>query len=367
MTVFISIVVVLVIATFFYMRQAKFGKAPSGEHLEQISSSPNFKDGIFLNLSFTPDLSEGYSYWSILYNQFFVKHPRTAPEDTLPSEKTDLFALGEDENVLIWFGHSSYYIQLDGKKILVDPVFSGNASPIPGTVKAFPGTDVYTPDDIPEVDYLVISHDHYDHLDYKTITALEGKVKQVICGLGVGSHFRYWGYADEKISEKDWNQAFEVDSGFTIHTLPARHFSGRGFSSKNTLWASYLIESPSMKIYVGGDSGYDSFFAEIGDKFGPIDLAILDNGQYNDAWKEIHLHPDQVLQAARDLKAKQLFPVHSSKFVLAVHPWDEPLNEVTRLNQESETSISLFTPLIGAKNNLDSSDTSFGFWWEGIE
>ena len=367
MTVFISVVVVLVIATFFYMRQAKFGKAPSGEHLEQISASSNFKAGIFQNLEFTPDLSEGYSVTGILYNQFFVKHPRTAPKDTIPSQKTDLFALDKDENVLIWFGHSSYYIQLDGVKILVDPVFSGSASPVPGTVKAFPGTDVYTPDDIPEVDYLIISHDHYDHLDYKTITALEGKIKNVICGLGVGSHFQYWGYAEEKISEKDWNQTIKVNEEFSIHTLPARHFSGRGFSSKNTLWASYLIESPSMKIYVGGDSGYGEFFKDIGEKYGPIDLVILDNGQYNNAWREIHLHPEEVLQAARDLKAKQLFPVHSSKFVLAVHPWDEPLNEVARLNSESENPIPLFTPLIGAKNNLDNPSVSFTSWWVGIE
>lgn len=349
------------------MQQAKFGKAPSGEYLEQISVSSNFEDGIFLNLQFTPDLSEGYSYMDILYDQFFVDHPRTAPKDTIPSEKTDLFSLDKDENVLIWFGHSSYYIQLDGKKILVDPVFSGNASPIPGTVPSFPGTDRYTPDDMPEVDYLLISHDHYDHLDYETITALEGKVKQVICGLGVGSHFRHWGYADEKISEMDWNQVFEADSGFSIHTLPARHFSGRGFSAKNTLWASYLIESPSMKIYVGGDSGYGTFLTDIGNEFGPIDLAILDNGQYNDAWREIHLHPKEVLQAARDLKAKRLFPVHSSKFVLGMHPWDEPLNEVARLNRESENPISLFTPLIGEEVDLDNMDFPFSSWWEGID
>ena len=364
---FTSIVVLFILATIIYMRQAKFGKAPSGEYLEQISVSPNFEDGIFLNLQFTPDLSEGHSYMSILYDQFFVEHPRTAPKDTIPSEKTDLFSLDEDENVLIWFGHSSYYIQLDGKKILVDPVFSGNASPIPGTVPSFPGTDRYTPDDIPEVDYLIISHDHYDHLDYETITALEGKVKQVICGLGVGSHFRHWGYADKKISEMDWNQVFEADSGFSIHTLPARHFSGRGFSAKNTLWASYLIESLSMKIYVGGDSGYGTFLTDIGNEFGPIDLVILDNGQYNDAWREIHLHPEEVLQAARDLKAKRLFPVHSSKFVLGMHPWDEPLNEVARLNRESESPISLFTPLIGDKVDLDNNEFPFSSWWEGIE
>ncbi|MEQ9310164.1 MAG: MBL fold metallo-hydrolase [Balneolaceae bacterium] len=367
MSIFISILVLLTIATFFYMKLAKFGKSPSGEHLETISTSINYDNGMFKNLSITPDLSEGHSYLSIIKDQFFTKHPRTAPKDSIPSQKTNLFELDESENVLVWFGHSSYFIQLDGIKILVDPVFSGNASPIPGTVKAFKGTDRYTVEDIPEVDYLIISHDHYDHLDYKTIKELEAKVKTVVCGLGVGSHFESWGYSPDTIKEQDWNQTFEVDSGFAIHTLPARHFSGRGFTRKNTLWASYLIESPSMKIYVGGDSGYDTFFSEIGERFGSIDLVILDNGQYNDAWKEIHMHPDQVLQAAHDLKAKRLFPVHSSKYVLAMHPWDEPLNRVKQLNKASSNPISLFTPIIGTKVTLSDSAEVFSSWWEEIE
>lgn len=367
MTVFISITVLLVLATFLYMKQAKFGKAPNGEHLDHISQSANYNDGMFKNLSVTPDLSDGHTYWSIIKDQFFTSHPRTKPGEPIPSSKTDLFALPEDENVLVWFGHSSYFIQLDGIKILVDPVFSGNASPIPGTVKSFPGTDQYTPEDIPEVDYLIISHDHYDHLDYQTIKALETKVNNVICGLGVGSHLKHWGYPEDKITEKDWYETVGVNSNFTIHALPARHFSGRGFARKNTLWASYLIESPSMKIYIGGDSGYDTFFKEIGNQFGEIDLAILDNGQYNDAWKEIHMHPDQVLQAAHDLNAKQLFPVHSSKYVLAMHPWDEPLNRVKQLNEHSENPISLFTPVIGTKIDLNDSTATFTSWWEGVE
>jgi L-ascorbate metabolism protein UlaG (beta-lactamase superfamily) len=366
MTTFFVLAVVLVVATFFYMRQAKFGQAPVGQHLENISKSDNFSDDMFQNLQLTPDLSEGHSYISILYKQLFVNHPQTAPKDPIPSTKTDLFNLDEDENVLIWFGHSSYFIQLDGKKILVDPVFSGNASPIPGTVKAFKGTDQYTVNDIPEVDYLLISHDHYDHLDYKTITGLKDKVKNVVCGLGVGSHFKKWGFSDKQITEQDWFNELEVDTNFSIHTMPTRHFSGRGFTRKNTLWASYVLESESQTIYVGGDSGYGDFFAEIGKRFDYIDLAILDNGQYNDAWKEIHMHPDQVLQAAHDLKSKRLFPVHSSKFVLAMHPWDEPLKRVTQLNQESENPLLLFTPIIGEKNDLNDTTRVFEKWWEKV-
>ena len=362
---FISLAILLVLATFLFMRQAQFGQAPAGEHLEKITESPNYESGQFNNLNFTPDLSDGHSMTGIIYDQFFKSHPRTEPSEPLPSQKTNLLTLPENENVLIWFGHSSYFIQLDGKKILVDPVFSGNASPIPGTVKAFPGTDIYSAEDLPEIDYLFISHDHYDHLDYKTITSLKDKVKQVICGLGVGSHFERWGYSDDQITEQDWYDELKPDSGFVIRTLPARHFSGRSFTRKNTLWASYLFESPSQKIYFGGDSGYDPFFAEIGEKYGPIDLAILDNGQYNVAWRELHLFPEEVVQAAKDLKAKRLFPVHSSKFVLAMHPWDEPLNEVNRLNDPNP--IPLVTPMIGEKVNLDDSTQTFTKWWENIE
>lgn len=365
MITFLSLAAVLTVATFLYMKQSKFGKAPSGEHLQKISTSPNYGDGKFKNLSVTPDLSEGHSYTSILIDQFFRNHPRTAPKDSITSTKEDLRSLDPDENVFVWFGHSSYFMQLDGKTILVDPVFSGNASPIPGTVKAFKGTDRYTVEDLPEIDYLLISHDHYDHLDHETILGLKGKVKHIFCGLGVGAHFQEWGYSLDDITEQDWNDSTEPNSGFIIHTLPARHFSGRGFARKNTLWASYVVQTPNFKIYVGGDSGYDTFFAEIGDRFESIDLAILDNGQYNDAWKEIHMHPDQVLQAARDLNAKRLFPVHSSKFVLAMHPWDEPLKRVTALNQKDP--VPLFTPIIGEKVNMDDSTRSFDAWWEGLD
>ena len=364
MLTFLSLVAILVVATFFYMKQSKFGKAPSGEHLLEISASDNFQDGSFKNLSHTPDISEGHSYASIIIDQFFKSHPRTKPSEPLPSTKTDLKNLDPDENILVWFGHSSYFMQLDGKKILVDPVFSGSASPVPGTVKAFAGTDQYSVDDLPKIDYLFISHDHYDHLDFETITALKDKVQHIFCGIGVGSHFEQWGYNFNDITEQDWYDSSEPDSGFVIHTFPARHFSGRGFARNNTLWVSYVIQTPSFKIYVGGDSGYDTFFAEIGEQFGSIDLAILDNGQYNDAWKEIHLHPDQVLQAARDLNARSLFPVHSSKFVLAMHPWDEPLNRIRELNKENP--IPLFTPLIGEKADLNDTTRSFAAWWDGV-
>ncbi len=258
-------------------------------------------------------------------------------------------------------------MQIDGKRILVDPVFSGNASPVPGTVKSFKGTDRYAVEDLPDIDYLFISHDHYDHVDYETLMKLKPKIKKVICGLGVGAHFEHWGYDTNKIIEKDWNETVDFGNGFIVHTTPARHFSGRGFTRNNTLWMSYVLQTATMKIYIGGDSGYDTHFADIGNKYGPIDLAIIENGQYNVAWRYIHTLPDEVLKAAKDLKAKRLFPVHSSKFALGNHAWDEPLTKVSELNNHSENPISLVTPMIGEFVFLKDIKQQFKQWWVGVK
>jgi len=364
MIILLSLVLLLAISTYFYMRSPKFGKAPSGKRLERMLQSPNYKDGKFQNLHHTPSLTEGYSMLGVMFDMLFKDHPRRKPVDSLPSVKTDLLNLPASENVLVWFGHSSYFMQINGKRFLVDPVFSGNASPIPGTTKSFKGADIYSVNDLPNIDYLVISHDHYDHLDYETIMALKSKVKTVICGLGVGEHFEYWGYAPTQLIERDWNEEINLGDDFKLHTVPGRHFSGRGFTRNNTLWTSYILETPKAKIYIGGDSGYDTHFKQIGEKFGPMDLAILENGQYNVAWQAIHTLPHETLQAAKDLKAKRLFPVHSSKFTLAMHQWDEPLNDISRL---AEGNLPLVTPMIGEKVELDNDTQVFKQWWKGVK
>lgn len=355
----------LFLVTILYMQKDIFGKSPSGARLEKIKQSPNFKNGKFQNLSKTPTLAEGHNYFEVIYNNYIKSKPRHYPIDRIPSVKTNLLNLPIDSNVLVWFGHSSYFMQLDGKRILVDPVFCGNASPLPGTVKSFKGTDVYTVNDIPTVDYLFISHDHYDHLDFKTLMALKSKIKKVICGLGVGAHFEHWGYDPLNIIERDWYEKAELDSGFIAFVEPARHFSGRGISTNNTLWASYLLQTPSMKIYIGGDSGYDTHYLNIGNKYGSIDLAILDNGQYDEAWKYIHNLPEDVLKAARDLNAKRIFPVHSSKFALAAHSWDEPLVKITELNKSY--NFPLVTPKIGEIVFLQDTTQQFKQWWIGVD
>jgi L-ascorbate metabolism protein UlaG (beta-lactamase superfamily) len=247
---------------------------------------------------------------------------------------------------------------------LVDPVFCGHASPFSFSIKAFTGADIYRPDDIPDIDYLFITHDHWDHLDYDTVKKLRPRVKQVICGLGTGAHLEYWGFDKKSIIEKDWNETFQLGDGFTVNTVPGRHFSGRMFRRNQSVWTSFVLQTPTMKLFLGGDSGYDSHFAAAGEKFGPFDLVILENGQYNKYWKYIHMMPEEVLKAAIDLKAKRLLSVHHAKFALANHSWDEPLSAITALNKKER--VPLITPMIGEKVNLKDSTQVFKEWWKEI-
>ncbi|HET6226328.1 MAG TPA: MBL fold metallo-hydrolase [Bacteroidia bacterium] len=359
----IVIILSLIAVVYLYTLLPKFGRKPSGKRLEVIQKSPNYKKGKFQNISHTPSLTEGASYAGVISQFFFKRNPTRVPKKEIPSIKTDLLHLPKEEDVLIWFGHSSYFIQLNGKRLLVDPVFSGDASPLPGMNKSFIGSDIYTVTDFPEIDYLLITHDHYDHLDYKTIRDLRPKIKNVICGLGVGAHLERWGYSHTAIIEKDWDETLELERNFVMHTTSARHFSGRAFARNNTLWLSFVIQTPTLKLFIGGDSGYDTHFTTIGNKYGPFDLAILENGQYDLNWKYIHALPDEVLRAAMELKAKKVLPVHSGKFALANHAWDEPLKKITALNKNIK--IPLITPMIGEIVYLKNDQQQFKQWWEG--
>ena len=365
MYILLSIIVLFVVAVYVFMQQAQFGKKPSGERLLRMQSSPHYRDGAFQNMSITPSLTEGASYYSVLKEFLFTKKERMKPTEALPSVKTDLLHLNPSEDVLVWFGHSSYFMQVGGKKILVDPVFSGSASPLPNGTKAFKGADIYTTDDMPEIDHLFISHDHWDHLDYTTIKKLLPKVKNVICGLGVGAHLEHWGYDSKIIIEMDWHEEVILNDGFRVKAYTGRHFSGRGFKRNGTLWCAYLLQTPSMKIFIGGDSGYDSHFAEIGKQHGPIDIAILENGQYDKAWRYIHMLPEEILQAAKELNAQKIFPVHSSKFSLSNHAWDEPLKKITENNKKEQ--LAVITPMIGEAVRLKDSTQQFAKWWEGVQ
>jgi L-ascorbate metabolism protein UlaG (beta-lactamase superfamily) len=363
MYVLFVIVLVILIGIFAFLEHPKFGKLPKNERLARIQKSPNYKNGSFQNLNFTPQLTGEGGFLKIMKDMFNAKNRR--PVGAIPFVKTDLINLDRNKDVLVWFGHSSYFMQIDGKRFLVDPVFCGNASPFSFMIKAFKGSDIYTSADIPEIDYLFITHDHWDHLDYETITKLKPKIKKVITGLGTGAHLERWGYNPNIIIENDWFEQINLEDGFTVNTTPARHFSGRSTKPNQSLWASFVLKTPSMQIFIGGDGGYDEHFAEIGEKFGGFDLAILENGQYNTSWKYIHMMPNEVLQAAKDLNAKRLFPVHNSKFALANHSWDTPLKAITEFNKTVNQPI--ITPMIGELVDLKDSTHVFSEWWVGLK
>jgi L-ascorbate metabolism protein UlaG (beta-lactamase superfamily) len=346
-----------------FLQLPTFGSNPSGNRKARVRQSPNFKNGSFQNISKTPPITEDTSYIKVIRQFFFEKSERNKPSVIIPAKKTDLLSLDPTQDVLVWFGHSSYFMQISGVKILVDPVLSGYASPLSFTTRSFKGTDVYTTDEIPSVDYLFITHDHYDHLDHDTLVRLQTRVSKVITGLGVGAHLERWGYHKEKIIEADWNEKILLNNQWMIYTVPARHFSGRAFKRNGTLWLSFVLITPHLKIFIGGDSGYDTHFKKIGDEFGPFDLVILENGQYDKNWKYIHMMPEQVVNAAIDLRAKKLFPVHWSKFSLSVHAWDDP---IIRLQKESEIKkMPLVHPMIGEALDLHHPAPSTP-WWSGL-
>ena len=357
------IIAVVIIAIYLFMQQPMFGRKPIGERLQKIQQAANYNSNAFQNKSVTPTFTNGGTFWSVSKMFFFTKRERNKPSGILPSVKTNLKQLKKDENILVWMGHSSYFMQIDGKTFLVDPVLSGHASPFSFTTNSFAGSDIYTPDDFPEIDFLFISHDHWDHLDYKTVTRLKPKIKTIITGLGTAQHLERWGFDKKIIIEKNWNEHADLGEGFNVTVLPARHFSGRTFTRNKAVWVSFALQTPTQKIYIGGDSGYDDHFKEIGNAHGPFNLAILECGQYNQYWSNIHMMPEETVQAAQDLKTEKLLPVHWGKFALSLHSWDEPINRVTKA--AAEKNFPLLTPMIGEKVTL-SAINSFSRWWHQV-
>ncbi len=267
-----------------------------------------------------------------------------------------------DTTRLIWFGHSTFLLEMDGKKILIDPMLSQKPSPI-----SFLGATRYSKDlpilaeKPPFIDAVILSHDHYDHLDYESIQKLKEKVGQFFTPLGLGNHLIEWGVEKEKINELNWWDSIEFETIKLICT-PARHFSGRGiFDRATTLWCSWVIEGKIDNLFFSGDSGYDTHFKQIGENFGPFDIALMECGQYNENWKLLHIMPEEAAQAAIDLKSKLILPMHWGGFTLAFHDWTDPIERV--LNKAKELNILVTTPKIGEPVILGNSSFPKEKWW----
>ncbi|MGB7786204.1 MAG: MBL fold metallo-hydrolase [Salinimicrobium sp.] len=344
------------------MNYRSFGKRPSGERLEELKKSPNYRDGSFQNIEPTSVNPDNVSMFRIL-KKMMSRPSSVRPSQEVPHEQTNLMELDSSSPVVVWFGHSSYFIVVNGFRVLVDPVFSGNASPSRFFGKAFEGADTYKAEDFPEIDLLVLTHDHYDHLDWPSIKKLDEKVKQVVTSLGVSSHLEYWGMASEKITELDWWYGTKVSEKVKITATPARHFSGRGLKRAQTLWSSFVLEIMGYKIFIGADSGYDGSFKKINERFGSFDLAFLECGQYGKYWPQIHMFPEQTIMAANDLDAEIAFPVHWGKFVLSTHPWNE---SIKRFHEAATREKRKFvSPKIGQPFYLER-EFEQEIWWDFI-
>ncbi|MEO6523254.1 MAG: MBL fold metallo-hydrolase [Mucilaginibacter sp.] len=334
------------------------GKDPNGEELVRLEALPNYKNGGFENLAERSDST-------VKPNRFLFmlhSHPETIrPSYNLPWVKTDLKTLTAPAPTIVWFGHSSLLIKTGQGNILIDPIFSNHAGPVPGVVTAFSGTTHYHAMDMPPIDVLIISHDHYDHLDYRTLKKLKNQIKMAVVPMGVGSDLVYWGFDPKKIIELNWNQSVTLPGGLRVTATPAQHRSNRGYTEENkTLWASYVIQTERYRLFYSGDSGYGPHFKQIGEQYGPFDLALLECGQYSPNWPWTHLWLGQAAQAAVDLQARLLQPIHWAKFEEADHPWNEPIKKL--LPAAEKLGIQVNVPRIGEPYTLGDPPKK-DVWW----
>lgn len=326
----------------------RIGAAPSESEKAFLNKLPNYRDGKFLNLEpveiNTKKLAKKAGFFRFIFAS--PNAPRR-PYPRLDLIKSSFPAKPEEFNVC-WLGHSTLIFELGGARFMVDPVF-GNASPLPGIVRRFVPSPLPR-NEIPELDFVVISHDHYDHLEYETIRAFRNKKFPIITTAGVGARLRGWGIPANRIIEMNWNNYTTV-AGVKIMAHPARHFSGRSFDDRfSTLWASFSFERNGRKIFFGGDSGYGKHFAEIGRKYGPFDLVCLEIDAWNERWPNNHSFPEEVIKEFRELNGRLLLPIHWGVFDLAMHPYYESINKVCELAKKK--GVPLLLPAMGERKRL---------------
>ncbi len=328
-----------------------FGKTP---HPKRLAHSPHFKNGAFVNRIKTK--AGGVGDLPKIVRAYMGRHAESAPDAHYRFIEQGRVAEGELS--FNWLGHATVLMHLDGKYILTDPVLSGRASPFSwlGPRRFFKSPIAH--EAMPELDVILLSHDHYDHLDYRSIHALKDKCRHFVVPLGVADHLVYWGIAKEQISELDWNESTEV-FGMEFKAMPARHFSGRTFKQNPTLWASYVLKGQKEKVYFGGDSGTCSDFEAIGEENGPFDLNILPIGAYNETWHDIHMNPEEAVDAWQQLGKGRFMPIHWGTFDLALHSWYEPADKLVALAKAED--IPLIMPQPGKWHQL--STTTDPMWW----
>jgi L-ascorbate metabolism protein UlaG (beta-lactamase superfamily) len=331
--------------------------------MKRIEDSPNYKEGKFRNYHDWEQPSFG-EYLSTGWEFLFGGDQRT-PESILPRKSVDLKHFSNstpDQLNVTWLGHSSLMINIDGYKILTDPVFEKSVS--------FFGPSRYNGDvpvdttQLPKVDIVIISHNHYDHLNKTTIELLAKHTGLFIVPLAVGAELEDAGVQREKIVELDWWEEYNADQDLLIVATPAQHFSGRGLTDRDeTLWASWVIKATHHKIYFSGDSGYFDGFKKIGEKYGPFDMTFLETGAYNEKWHHIHMFPEETVQAHLDLGGNILHPIHWATFNLSLHTWYDPMDRLTKTAEEM--NVTTATPIVG-ETTIYGEYIPTKKWWESV-
>lgn len=355
----------LVIVGFVFVNTSpQFGGKLTTEQKEKFSKSKNYVDGKFVN---SGNVSTNMSAKNMIkaIGGMFKTIPNAKPNNPIDVTSVDATSLANynSKTRIIWFGHSTFLLQINGKNILIDPMFSDVPAPHPllGS-KRFNEDKPITIEQLPHIDAVLISHDHYDHLDYESIKKLKEKVSTFYVPLGLGNHLIEWNVAKERIIELDWwEKASFQDLTFT--SAPAQHFSGRGLTDRDaTLWCSWVVQSDNENIFFSGDSGYGPHFKTIAEKFGGFDFAMIECGQYNELWSEIHMFPEQTAQAGIDLNAKVIMPIHWGAFKLAQHSWTDPIERVSK--KAIELNIKMVAPKIGEALLISETNEITKNWWK---
>lgn len=342
---------------------ASFGGVPTGARLDRMKASAHWRDGQFVNAEPTSVMQEGSSATVL---QWLSSDVMRVPSCPLPMSGNTAAALATAPTTglrVTWLGHSTTLIEVDGVTVLTDPMFSERASP-----STLAGPRRFHPpplplEALPRIDAVVVSHDHYDHLDMRSIQALAAKGVPIHVGLGVGAHLEAWGVPAAQIHELEWWQERSI-GGVRLVSTPARHFSGRrGFGNDRALWTSWTVVGPSHRVYFSGDTGLTTQFKDIATRLGPLDVALLEIGQWHPAWGAIHLGPRGALEAHAMLGARHLIPIHWATFELGLHAWNEPPE--TLVNEAEKANVSVVTPQLGQPVEPLAGDTG-SRWWRAL-
>ncbi len=327
---------------------------------QKIEASPQFKNGKFKANGGKPEMS--LSTIATTTWEYFFSGNEKIPRTRLPVQQVDLIPFnnpGSNQLNVTWLGHSSLMINIDGYRILMDPVFEKRISLLGPT--RFNGEVPLDIGDLPGIDLVLISHDHYDHLNRFSITAIHERVKTFLVPLGVGARLEAWGVPREKIVELDWWEEHRVEQSLMVAATPAQHFSGRGVTDRNkTLWASWVVKTPGHSIYFSGDSGYFNGFKVIGDTYGPFDMTFMECGAYNPAWHAVHMYPEETVQAHLNLRGNILHPIHWGTFNLSVHAWYDPMERLSAAAKAAHVKTA--TPIAGQTTVFNQFIPSEKWW-----